>query len=199
MGHYRIGLDIGSTTVKTVVLNETGQICYSKYERHNAHVPETLGTILDELNTNFPNTPFSLTITGSVGLGIAERSNIHFTQEVVALTTYVKHFYPQTSTLIDIGGEDAKIVFLNEKQTPDMRMNGNCAGGTGAFIDQMAVLLNTTTEGLDKLAQNAKHTHPIASRCGVFAKTDIQNLIAKTPNEKTLQHRFFMPLPYKPS
>ena len=174
----KIGLDIGSTTIKVVVLDEAEQLRFSCYERHNAKIGETLGRVLDEMGRLFPTESFCLRITGSVGLGLAERSGADFMQEVVASTTYIKRYYPQASTMIDIGGEDAKVVFLHAG-TPDMRMNGNCAGGTGAFIDQMALLLNTTPQGLDELAAKARHLYPMASRCGVFAKTDVQNLVAR--------------------
>ena len=120
----------------------------------------------------------SATVTGSVGMGVAENLQIPFMQEVSAATQYTRYRYPEASALIDIGGEDAKIVFFDEHST-DLRMNGNCAGGTGAFIDQMAVLLDVETEQLDALAHEASHIHPIAARCGVFSKTDIQNLMSR--------------------
>lgn len=186
-----MGLDIGSTTVKAVVLDDAGHVCYSKYERHNAHVPQTLAAVFAEIGERLKDGRMRLNVTGSVGLGIAERSKIDFIQEVVASTAYVKRYYPAAATIIDIGGEDAKVVFLNDGGAPDMRMNGNCAGGTGAFIDQMAVLLNTTPEGLDELARNATHIYPIASRCGVFAKTDIQNLAAKNASREDLAASIF--------
>lgn len=186
-----MGLDIGSTTVKAVVLDESGGVCYSKYERHNAHVSQTLSGVFGEIGERLKDARFSLTVTGSVGLGVAERSKIDFIQEVVASTAYVKRYYPSAATIIDIGGEDAKVVFLNDGGAPDMRMNGNCAGGTGAFIDQMAVLLNTTPEGLDGLARNSSHIYPIASRCGVFAKTDIQNLAAKNATREDIAASIF--------
>lgn len=191
MSCFRIGLDIGSTTVKAVVLDATDRLLYTRYERHNARIVETLGTLFDELTARFGDTPFGLTATGSVGLGVAERSGIAFIQEVVALTAYVKRREPRVATLIDIGGEDAKVVFLNGGGTPDMHMNGNCAGGTGAFIDQMALLLDTTPQGLDELARRAAHIYPIASRCGVFAKTDIQNLAAKNASREDLAASIF--------
>ena len=186
-----MGLDIGSTTVKAVVLDESGRMCYSKYERHNARVPQTLAEVFGEIGERLKDGRFSLTVTGSVGLGVAERSKIDFIQEVVASTAYVRRYHPSTATVIDIGGEDAKVVFINDGGAPDMRMNGNCAGGTGAFIDQMAVLLNTTPEGLDELARNSSHIYPIASRCGVFAKTDIQNLVAKNATREDIAASIF--------
>lgn len=186
-----MGLDIGSTTVKAVVLDDAGNVCYSAYERHNAHVPQTLAALFGQIGEHLAGARLSLKVTGSVGLGVAERSRIGFVQEVVASTAYVRCYHPGTATVIDIGGEDAKVVFLNDGGAPDMRMNGNCAGGTGAFIDQMAVLLNTTPEGLDQLARNASHIYPIASRCGVFAKTDIQNLAAKNASREDLAASIF--------
>ena len=191
MIQYRIGLDVGSTTLKIVVLDKENRVCFSKYERHNAQVIQTLSAVFSELNERLGNALSSLTITGSVGLGLAERSHIGFVQEVVASTAFVKQYYPQASAMIDIGGEDAKVVFFNPNGTPDMRMNGNCAGGTGAFIDQMAVLLNTTPQGLDEFAGRASHIYPIASRCGVFAKTDIQNLAAKNASREDIAASIF--------
>ena len=188
---HKIGLDIGSTTVKVVVLDPSERVRYTTYRRHNARVPEILAAIFGELAERLGEAPCSLTITGSVGLGIAERCGIGFVQEVVASTTFAERHYPQAATLVDIGGEDAKVVFLNANGTPDMHMNGNCAGGTGAFIDQMAVLLDTTPEGLDALARRAAHIHPIASRCGVFAKTDIQNLAARNVRREEIAASIF--------
>ena len=190
MKHNRIGLDVGSTTLKVVVLDDHDNICFSTYVRHNARIRETLSVVFSELGERFGDELFSLTITGSVGLGIAERTQIPFVQEVVASTAYVRRYHPQATTLIDIGGEDAKVVFL-KGETPDMRMNSNCAGGTGAFIDQMALLLDTTPAGLDRLAQRAVRIHPIASRCGVFAKTDIQNLLAKNVSREEIAASIF--------
>ncbi len=190
MKHNRIGLDVGSTTLKVVVLDDHDNICFSTYVRHNARIRETLSVVFSELGERFGDELFSLTITGSVGLGIAERTQIPFVQEVVASTAYVRRHHPQATTLIDIGGEDAKVVFL-KGETPDMRMNSNCAGGTGAFIDQMALLLDTTPAGLDRLAQRAVRIHPIASRCGVFAKTDIQNLLAKNVSREEIAASIF--------
>ena len=190
MKNNRIGLDVGSTTLKVVVLDDDDNICFSTYVRHNARIRETLSVVFSELGERFGDELFGLTITGSVGLGIAERAQIPFVQEVVASTAYVRRYHPQATTLIDIGGEDAKVVFL-KGEMPDMRMNSNCAGGTGAFIDQMALLLDTTPAGLDRLAQRAVRIHPIASRCGVFAKTDIQNLLAKNVSREEIAASIF--------
>lgn len=191
MERYRLGLDIGSTTVKAVVLDENDRRCYSSYERHNARVPQALSVLFGRLCEKFGASPLSLTVTGSVGLGLAERAGLGFVQEVVASTAYVRRYHRDAATLIDIGGEDAKVVFMNGGGTPDMRMNGNCAGGTGAFIDQMALLLNAAPDELDSLAAASRSVYPIASRCGVFAKTDIQNLIARNVSREDIAASIF--------
>lgn len=176
---YKIGLDIGSTTAKIVVLNQANQVLFSSYERHQADVKRTLTGFMRQLDEKFGNIKFSVSMTGSVGMGIAERYRIPFVQEVVAAAEYLKLQKKPISTMIDIGGEDAKIVFYEGGKIVDLRMNGNCAGGTGAFIDQMAALLGVDVSGLGELAEKASHIYPIASRCGVFCKTDIQNLLAR--------------------
>jgi predicted CoA-substrate-specific enzyme activase len=134
---------------------------------------------LKTVGEKFPNSQFSICITGSAGMGIAERMGITFVQEVVASIEVVKNNYPDARTLIDLGGEDAKMVFFGDTQQPDIRMNGSCAGGTGAFIDQMADLMHVSVDELGELALNYEKTYPVASRCGVFAKTDVQNLISR--------------------
>lgn len=183
--YYRIGLDIGSTTIKAIVLSPDEKIVFSHYERHNVRIKEKLGDVLIEIHKCLGNVPTTLCFTGSVGMGVAERYALPFIQEVVAATHYIRHQQNDISTLIDIGGEDAKIIFFKNGEATDLRMNGNCAGGTGAFIDQMSVLLNCSVEDMSKLALDAKQIYPIASRCGVFSKTDVQNLIAKniTPSD----------------
>lgn len=175
----RIGIDIGSTTAKVVALDEAGNMLFSKYERHNANANDVVVSVLEKLMTACGDADASVRLTGSVGMGFSEKHSLPFVQEVVAATKAVMKRHPETSSLIDIGGEDAKVVFFRNGRAADLRMNGNCAGGTGAFIDQMAVLLNVSIDELDSLATSATHTYPIASRCGVFCKTDIQNLIAK--------------------
>ena len=137
-----IGLDIGSTTIKGVVIDEKGKVIFSKYERHGARIKEKVVALLSEINAHFPHHEACLTITGSIGMGISERYALPFIQEVVSATLYMRTEHPEVNTLIDIGGEDAKVVFFRKDAAPDLRMNGNCAGGTGAFIDQMAILLN---------------------------------------------------------
>lgn len=175
----RFGLDVGSTTAKIVLLGNDDELLMSDYRRHNADVHGVLEQALQEIEKRFGNVCLSASITGSVGMGISEKLSIPFVQEVVAATTFVKTFHPSTHCMIDIGGEDAKIVYLDGKDVTDFRMNGNCAGGTGAFIDQMAVLLGVQTTELDALAAQSHQIYPMASRCGVFSKTDIQNLISR--------------------
>ncbi len=175
-----MGLDIGSTTLKAVVLDDDDKILFTRYERHNTRIQEKLLDLLSGLQKQTGDVQMELRVTGSVGMGVAERCGLGFVQEVVAATNYIRRMYKGVSTLIDIGGEDAKVVFLRKEEVTDLRMNGNCAGGTGAFIDQMAILLNVSPEELDALAQKAEHVYPIASRCGVFSKTDVQNLMARS-------------------
>lgn len=175
----RIGIDLGSTTAKLVVIGTAGEMLFSKYLRHNAKIKETLCSLLREVKSFFGDNAVHIKVTGSVGMGISEQMGIPFVQEVVAASKAVQKNYPTVCSMIDIGGEDAKVVFFENSETRDLRMNGNCAGGTGAFIDQMAVILGVNVEDMDELARNAKRVYPIASRCGVFCKTDIQNLIAK--------------------
>jgi predicted CoA-substrate-specific enzyme activase len=175
---YNIGLDAGSTTLKLVITDQDGYVIYTDYTRHHADIPETLINSLRKIQQQFGNIPMSLTITGSAGMGLSERFGIPFIQEVVAATVVIKKQFPDTKTLIDIGGEDSKMIFFNKKMHPDIRMNGNCAGGTGAFIDQMAAILNISVNELNDLALQSENIYPIASRCGVFSKTDIQNLIS---------------------
>ena len=187
----KVGIDIGSTTVKLVALNEDGEVVFSKYGRHNARANEVVLSFLDELQTKAGNQDTSLRVTGSVGMGLAEKCSLHFIQEVVAATKAIQHRYPGVQSMIDIGGEDAKVVFFKDGVAKDLRMNGNCAGGTGAFIDQMAVILGVGIDELNDLALHATQVHPIASRCGVFCKTDIQNLIAKNVSREDIAASIF--------
>lgn len=172
---YKLGIDIGSTTIKAVVIDETGALIYSTYQRHGSRIVEKLADIMDELPLLLKGKTVKVAITGSAGMSLAESCGIPFVQEVYALSGAVRELEPETDVVIELGGEDAKILFLTGGV--EERMNGTCAGGTGAFIDQMATLLNVSVEELDRLAQNHKKIYPIASRCGVFAKTDIQPLI----------------------
>ncbi len=174
----RIGVDVGSTTAKLVALDEKGEIIFFRYARHNAKAVETVTSFLEEFITTYGDVSVAIAVTGSVGMGFSERCSIPFTQEVVAAAKAIQTLYPYVESMIDIGGEDAKVVFFSKGKPSDLRMNGNCAGGTGSFIDQMAVILNASVDELDFLAGKSTRTYPIASRCGVFCKTDIQNLLA---------------------
>ncbi len=171
----RAGIDVGSTTVKLVIMDEEDQVIYSKYERHYSDVKKATLQTLKEAQTVIGDEHLSIAITGSGGMGLAEVLNIPFIQEVIACTRTVEEVIPETDVAIELGGEDAKITFF--EGSLEQRMNGSCAGGTGAFIDQMASLLKTDANGVNDLAKNVKQIYPIASRCGVFAKTDVQPLI----------------------
>ena len=172
---YKLGIDVGSTTLKAVLLDDDDQIIYKSYERHQSYVRQKTYEKLIELKSLIQTNKLSIAITGSAGLGIANDSRIAFVQEVFATALGVKKLYPQTDSVIELGGEDAKIIFLNGAL--EERMNSTCAGGTGAFIDQMASLLNVDLQTLDELSLKHDMIYPIASRCGVFAKTDVQPLI----------------------
>ncbi|WP_298483013.1 acyl-CoA dehydratase activase [uncultured Ruminococcus sp.] len=172
---YALGIDVGSTTVKTVLLTEEGQVLSSSYERHFSKVRETVCEKLAALGQEYPETQLRVSITGSAGLGLAQAAKLPFVQEVHAAFLAVKQRYPEADVVIELGGEDAKIIFLTGGV--EQRMNGSCAGGTGAFIDQMATLLDVSVDQLDKMALSAEKVYPIASRCGVFAKSDIQPLL----------------------
>ncbi len=178
----KLGIDVGSTTIKIIVLDEQGEIVYRSYKRHKTNITEVFISEIRTIQKQFPDSGFVTSITGSAGMGIAERTGITFSQEVVASVEVIKQKYPNTRTLIDLGGEDSKMVFFEPDKLPDIRMNGSCAGGTGAFIDQMADLMNISIEKIGELALKGTKTYPVASRCGVFAKTDIQNLISRNIN-----------------
>lgn len=169
------GLDIGSTTVKAVVENASGKILYSSYRRHYSDIRLAVFAILREIGARLNNPTMTVQITGSAGIGVAERLRLTFCQEVIASSHAVETLIPETDVAIELGGEDAKMTFFGA--TLDQRMNGTCAGGTGAFIDQMSALLDTDPAGLNELAKRHHMIYPIAARCGVFAKTDIQPLL----------------------
>ena len=179
----RVGLDIGSTTVKAVVLDQSdslGDTLFSDYRRHHANVRATVAGLLVDIHKKLVDLgrgdePIRLSITGSGGLALADNLHVPFIQEVIAETEAIDKEYPQADVIIELGGEDAKITYL--KPTPEQSMNGSCAGGTGAFIDQMSTLLDTDAAGLNEMAKSYENLYPIASRCGVFAKTDLQPLI----------------------
>lgn len=172
---YKIGLDIGSTTLKAIVLDDHDQIVYKSYERHKSKVRSMTLDKFIELHAIVKDHKIQLSITGSAGLGIANEAGLTFVQEVFACTYAVKKYYPKSECVIELGGEDAKIIFL--KGALEERMNSTCAGGTGAFIDQMASLLNISLAKMDEAALSYDTLYPIASRCGVFAKSDVQPLI----------------------
>ena len=176
---FKLGIDVGSTTAKILILDNDDKIMFSEYQRHNAEIVDTLLSQLTEAKKKLGNITLTTTITGTAGMGISEKADIHFVQEVVASAELIRKKHPEVKSLIDIGGEDAKIILFSEEMKPDIRMNGNCAGGTGAFIDQMASLLNVPITEINTLAENSTNVYPVASRCGVFAKTDVQNLISK--------------------
>lgn len=176
---YKLGIDIGSTTLKICLLDKNNRLSHCDYRRHNASPEQTAISALERMKEKVGNCQMAVRMTGSVGMGYAERMGIAFEQEVIAAGEYVKRFHPDIHTLIDLGGEDAKMIFFDEGRMPDMRMNGSCAGGTGSFIDQTATLLGIETDELDALAAQSQTVYPIASRCGVFSKTDIQNLLAR--------------------
>lgn len=173
--YYRVGIDVGSTTIKIVVLNRQDELIYSQYERHLSDVRNKLIEMLREASKTFWDSNVKIMITGSGGMNISQGIGVGFTQEVIAATKVIKAYYPQTDVAIELGGEDAKITYFDNGT--DQRMNGTCAGGTGAFIDQMATLLKVDAAGLNELAKKHKVIYPIAARCGVFAKTDVQPLL----------------------
>lgn len=170
-----LGLDVGSTTVKLVVLDRFHRLIYSRYQRHYSDIKNTISMLLNEAYDNFGDVEIAIMITGSGGLSVSTWLDIPFIQEVIASTSTIEKFYPDTDVAIELGGEDAKITYFDGQM--EQRMNGTCAGGTGAFIDQMAALLQTDAGGLNDMAKGYKVIYPIASRCGVFAKTDIQPLL----------------------
>lgn len=174
MGVFNLGIDIGSTTIKAII-GEKDKIIYKEYRRHYSDIKKSLKEVLVNIYRKIGDSKITIIITGSGGMDISKELNIEFIQEVICSTSAIQTFHPETDVVIELGGEDAKITYLSGGI--DQRMNGICAGGTGAFIDQMASLLKTDTKGLNELAKEYEVIYPIASRCGVFAKTDIQPLI----------------------
>ena len=189
MSTYRAGIDIGSTTVKLVIVDEWDHIIYGNYRRHNANTQLTLSELLEDARKSIGECELKIKITGSGSINLGHALNIGFVQEVAAVATALQSAYPQTDVAIELGGEDAKIIYF--KGGLDERMNGVCAGGTGAFIDQMAALLQTDASGLNEEAKNYKEIYPIAARCGVFAKTDIQPLINEGATKADLSASIF--------
>ncbi len=183
-----LGIDVGSTTVKAAVIDENNKIVYKSYVRHFAKVKETVLSELGKIKSEFGG-DFSVSVTGSAGLGLSQRSGTNFVQEVQAAFIAIRKFEPDTDVAIELGGEDAKIIFVTGGT--EQRMNGSCAGGTGAFIDQMATLLNVTVAEMDEMALRAEKTYPIASRCGVFAKSDIQPLLNQGAKKEDISASIF--------
>ena len=171
----KLGLDIGSTTIKCTVLDDNNRIIHQSYDRHYSRIIEQAKILFNNLAIKFPDTQMQIAISGSAGMGIADSLNIPFIQEVYATKVAAEHFAPGTDTIIELGGEDAKILFLSGNL--EVRMNGSCAGGTGAFIDQMSTLLNLSVAQMNEEAKKSQKIYTIASRCGVFAKSDIQPLL----------------------
>lgn len=178
---FSIGIDAGSTTIKFVVINQAdGEVAFNSYKRHFADIRACLDSQLAEMEAAIgPDAEYSVCVTGSAGIGLAERSGLPFIQEVLAASAAMNETGRTDFTLIDLGGEDAKMVFFRKDKSPDIRMNGSCAGGTGAFIDQMATLMDIEPKAMSEAAASFSRIYPIASRCGVFAKTDVQNLVSR--------------------
>ena len=187
---YTLGIDIGSTTVKIAILNQKHQIMFADYERHFADIQNTLARLLDKAYQTMGEISVIPVITGSGGLTLATHLTIPFVQEVIAVSSSLEELAPQTDVAIELGGEDAKIIYFEDGNV-EQRMNGICAGGTGSFIDQMASLLQTDAPGLNDYAKNYKALYPIAARCGVFAKTDIQPLINEGATKEDLSASIF--------
>ncbi|MCH5341151.1 MAG: 2-hydroxyacyl-CoA dehydratase [Acetatifactor sp.] len=185
-----LGIDIGSTTVKIAILDQEHNILFSDYERHFANIRETLSSLLNKAYSQLGNLTLYPMITGSGGLTLANHLGVPFTQEVIAVATSLKELAPKTDVAIELGGEDAKIIYF-EGGNVEQRMNGICAGGTGSFIDQMASLIQTDAAGLNEYAKNYKSLYAIAARCGVFAKTDIQPLINEGATKEDLSASIF--------
>lgn len=186
---YRLGIDIGSTTVKVAVIDDNNKILFADYERHYANIQETLASLLKKCKGELGELSLRPNITGSGGLTLSGYLHIPFVQEVVAVATALQDYAPRTDVAIELGGEDAKIIFFTGGL--EERMNGSCAGGTGAFIDQMATLLDVTPAELDTLALGSEKLYTIASRCGVFAKSDIQPLLNQGARKEDIAASIF--------
>ena len=187
---YTLGIDIGSTTVKIAILDSAHNILFSDYKRHFANIRETLHSLLSDAYSQLGNIRLHPMITGSGGLTLANHLKVPFVQEVISVATALKEIAPKTDVAIELGGEDAKIIYF-EGGNVEQRMNGICAGGTGSFIDQMASLLQTDAAGLNEYAKGYKSLYTIAARCGVFAKSDIQPLINEGATKEDLAASIF--------
>ncbi len=186
----RLGIDTGSSTIKVVLFSEEGHLLYSRYKRHRGQVRKVLIDSLKRVDEKYRSESVSVAMTGTAAIKKAEQLGVPFIQEVKALSSWVRSRYPEAGGIVEMGGEDAKFVLLGE-QNPLMKMNGNCAGGTGSFIEQMAKLLNVSLTELDTMAQKEDEALPIASRCGVFAKTDIQALLNQGYSRDVLARSIF--------
>ncbi len=186
-----LGLDVGSTTVKIIILDHSNSIVYSKYQRHYSDIKVTITRMIQEAHLEFPGRDVTLNVTGSGGLSASKFLEASFIQEVIACSQAVEKYLPQTDVAIELGGEDAKITFYDSGGSIDQRMNGTCAGGTGAFIDQMAAMLKTDAAGLNEMARDYHTIYPIAARCGVFAKTDIQPLLNEGASKEDIAASIF--------
>ena len=188
-GTLHLGIDVGSTTVKLAVLNDANEIVYAKYQRHHTDVRACARDLFVQAAEVLPDAEMTAAITGSGGLLLSQWLGLEFVQEVIASKRAVETFIPKTDVAIELGGEDAKIIYFDNGI--EQRMNGTCAGGTGAFIDQMATLLHTDASGLNELAKSAETIYPIASRCGVFAKTDVQPLLNEGARQEDIAASIF--------
>lgn len=186
---YYMGIDVGSTTIKIYITDQDDNCIYSKYERHYSDIQATIKTLINDVRNQFGDLEITAVMTGSGGLSLSECLDVEFVQEVIACTKTVETLIPECDVAIELGGEDAKITYF--QGSLEQRMNGTCAGGTGAFIDQMASLLQTDAGGLNELAKNYQMIYPIASRCGVFAKTDVQPLINEGANKEDIAISIF--------
>ena len=186
---FRLGIDVGSTTVKLAVLDSEDNLIYNDYLRHYADLWATLIKLFKDLYKTVGNIKIKASVTGSGGIAISERLDLPFVQEVIAGCSAAKRYIPDVNVIIELGGEDAKLTFFDNGT--DQRMNGICAGGTGAFIDQMAILLKTDAAGLNELAKKSAIIYPIAARCGVFAKTDIQALLNEGAKKENIAASVF--------
>ena len=187
----KIGLDIGSTTIKAVALDDAGEIVFRRYERHRSQIAMLSEVLLHAISAKFPGETFRLGISGSAGMGLAEELDIDFLQEVYATRVALRRLAPDADAAIELGGEDAKILFLRGAGGLEVRMNGTCAGGTGAFIDQMATLMDVPVERLEALSRDHERSYAIASRCGVFAKSDIQPLLNQGARKEDIARSIF--------
>jgi len=188
---YKAGLDIGSTTAKIALLDSHDSLVFSDYQRHHARINEAAASFFRQILEQKGDCLLELKLTGSAGLGVSNRLDLPFVQEVIAAHEIIKRQYPDVRCAMDIGGEDSKVIFFEPGRLPDIRMNGSCAGGTGSFIDQMATLLNITAFQFNDLVRSHDHIYPVASRCGVFAKTDVQNMLSRNIPQKDIAASVF--------